>query len=85
MMRRRPAAAAREERTEKTVTGSIEPVRNPAFSVVRGAVEIIRKIGAQFGLSPSARAGWRLSDLSRSRWTSSSETNTPSFVTGSTY
>ena len=34
-----------------------EPVRNPAFSVMRDSLELIRKIGAQFGLSPSDRAG----------------------------
>jgi len=34
-----------------------EPIRNPAYSIMRDSVMLIDKLGQQFGLTPGARAG----------------------------
>jgi P27 family predicted phage terminase small subunit len=34
-----------------------EPIRNPAYSIMRDSVLLINKLGQQFGLTPSGRAG----------------------------
>jgi P27 family predicted phage terminase small subunit len=41
-----------------TVTGrNGEPIRNPAYSIMRDSVMLIDKLGQQFGLTPGSRAG----------------------------
>lgn len=49
-----------EERGSTVPGRNGEPVRNPAFSIYRDTIDMINRIGAKFGLSPSDRAGLKI-------------------------